>query len=736
MIVQWLLGAALAAEVDLVLHDPDGAPVAEAEVRSGDALLGTTSRRGRLRIDLPDGPHEVVVDAPGYRPVLLSVTLPRRRPLRVALSASDADLEVIVEGQRAHPHAARHTVDAEQAMETPGTLDDAVRLVQALPGVTVQREYSPTSGDLSVRGSAPGDSRYFLDGVEIPYLYHFNQYASVFPTSQIGQLELLPSTFGASYGDATGAVVDAKSRLTPPQRTRGSAHLNFVMVGGDVSAPLTGSDESTNQPTGQPVWFSASGRRSYQDLAGEQTTQYPVWPVFHDYVLRLERGDERNGTGAFVMSAGDSYTRAVAELDVVSALEAEQSATLAYREGFEIVGVHHRFHDDRGTHPVWGRVIGAAVSHRRQGRLSDNGREDLGAWTGVVRADLGGRMHPLVAWDAGTELRASHTRLQVVPGGPDAVRVAEEVPALARGTAVDGRLLRRQLGVYGALRIGPDHLQLMPGLRVEGDDAATATVDRWQLGPRLSARYVPVEGTTLRGAVGRYTQRPDSEFLVPGAGSPDLPTTTSWQVAGGASQTVAGRLELTLDAYLKRDVHPLFTPIDAPARAAVAGEARGLELTTRYRLRERLFVWGWLAVAESLVLLDGVVVPADGDQRLSGGLVASYDVGRTNLGARYRYASGLPFTPLEGSLHDAGRDRWIALPGVANGARMPGYHKVDLRLAYTWQLPGWTLTASAEVWLVPRSSAQLYPRWNYDYTEQDWVVGPTVLPLLGVRARF
>ena len=721
--IWWWLPLAAAAPVTVVVQDSEGRPAPAAEVRADGALLGTTGPRGRAVVDLPEGTHTLVLDAPDYRPVLVEVDVPRRRPVRVALAASDADLEIVVEGRRVTPHASRHAVDAEQAMETPGTLDDAVRLVQALPGVTVQREYSPTSGDLSVRGSSPGDSRYFLDGIEIPYLYHFNQYASVFPTSQIGTLELLPSTFGASYGDAVGAVVDARSRLEVPQRPRGSAHLNFVMAGGDVRAPLSVGDD---------LWVSVSGRRSYQDLAGEQTTQYPVWPVFHDYVVRVEQGDERQGTGAFVMSAGDSYQRAVAELDVVSDLEAEQSATLAYREGFDIYGVHHRFHGDA----TWGRVVGAVVRHHRSGSLSDRGAEDLTAWTGVLRADLGGRGHELVGWDAGVELRASDTTLSVTPGGPDAVRVAEEVPALARGQATEAVLLRRQLGLYGGLRLGPSDLVIMPGLRVEGDDAVVSAVDRWQVGPRVSARWSPLEGTALRLAGGRYTQRPDSEFLVPGAGDPALPTTTSWQVAGGWDQTVAGRLQLAFDAYLKREAAPLFTPIDAPARAGAAGEARGVELSTRYRLRERLFLWGWVAVQRTEVLLDGLVTPADGDQRVSGGIVASWDVGRTNLGARYRLATGLPFTQLEGSLYDAGTDRWLAQPGPPNGARLPTYHKVDLRLAYTWQLPGWSLTASAEVWLVPRTSAQLYPRWNYDYSQQDWVVGPTVLPLLGLRARF
>ena len=712
------LALALAVELNVVVEDPDGDPVVDAVVTAPDeGTEAPVDGRGRATLELPEGTHRLVVSAAGYVPRTQWVKLPRKRKLVLAFQPSDAAYEVVVEGLRTTADPARHVVDAEKATETPGTLDDAVRLVQSLPSVTVQREYSPTSGDLSVRGSAPGENRYLLDGIEIPYLYHFNQYASVFPTSQIGTLELLPSTFSGRFGDAVGAVVDAHSRLDAPRSAHGSAHVNFVMVGGDVRAPV--SDE---------VWVSASGRRSYQDLGGDQTSQYPVWPVFHDFVVRVERGDEDEGTGAFVMSAGDSYERAVSELDLLDPVEAERAPTVSYGEGFEIYGMHHRFREDA----VRGRAIVAAVRHHRSGALTEAGREELLSWTGTIRADLAGDIGSAERWNAGLELRASDTSLEVEPGGPEAFRVAEEVPALARGEATDGRLLRRQLGVYAGTRIGPDALQVLPSVRAEIDDAGGGL----RLEPRALLRAVPVDGTALKLAGGRYTQRPDTEWLFEGAGDPDLPTTTSWQVAAGVEQAIAGRLELAVDSYWKALDAPLVEVPGEPITAAIEGRSVGGEATARYRLRERFFTAAWVGVQQTEVRDDEGWRPADGDQRLAAGWVMSLDVGRTNLGARYRLASGLPFTPVGTSLYDAGVDQWVPRPARTNSARYPAYHKLDLRVAYTWTLQGWTLTASAEVWLVPKPSAQLYPTWNFDYSEQGWVVGPTVLPLLGLRARF
>lgn len=716
--IAWIYGVAAAAPLDVrVLEREDGDPIGGARIRVLDEVV-STDPSGRATLQLPgSGPWILTVEADERLSTTVELQPPLRGTVRIWLDQGQAALEVVVEGLKQTADPTRHVVDGEQAMETPGTLDDAIRLVQSLPGVTVQREYSPTSGDLSVRGSQPGDSRYYLDGIEIPYLYHFNQYASVFPASQIGTLELFPSAFSARYGDAVGAIVEARSRLEVPDAVHGSAHLNFVMAGGDVRAPV-----------GRGWWLSASGRRSYQDLAGEQTAQYTVWPRFHDFVLRAERGDASDGLGIFVVGAGDGYTRATGELDVLDPFEATTTPSLAYAEGYQVGGVRRQW----SSASLQGRAVAAVVHHRRSGQLADLGSEQLDTTTLSSRTDLTWRSSESLGLDLGYELNLSHTALEVASAGDAGVRVAEEAPALARGLDVDDRLLRGRGGLYTTLLADAGDVRLMPGLRLASD----TTDPRPQLEPRAALRWRASDVTMLKIGGGRYTQRPDTEHLL-GSGAPDLPTTRSWQLTGGVEQAVAGRLELGLDGYVKALSDPLLFPIDAPATAVPRGQAAGVELLTRYRLRERFFLWGWIAVQRTLLFDDaGDRIFADGDQLLSGGFVLSWDVGQLNLGGRYRYASGLPFTPLDGSIYDAGRDAWIPIPGGLNTARFPNYHKIDVRAAYTWELRGWTLSAMLELWYVPPTATQLYPTWNYDYTEQGWVIGPGVLPLLGVRARF
>jgi TonB-dependent Receptor Plug Domain len=710
---------ALAVPVSLQVRDrASGDPVADVIVQAADQQA-VTDPTGAATLELAEpGPWTVSVVSEDFKPTQVTVTPPAEDPVRVWLERGAFEYEIVVEGLKVTADPTRHTVDGEMATKTAGTLDDSVRLVQSLPGVTVQREYSPSSGELSVRGSSAGDSRYYVDGVEIPYLYHYNQYASVFPAAQVDRLELFPSTFSAHYGDSVGAIVEATTRLEPPKAIHGSASLNFVMGGAEISAPVAGK-----------WWLTASGRRSYQDLAGESSAQYTVWPTFHDFLVRAEHGDEEGGTGLFVLGAGDRYTRAAGELDLLDPYEGATTPYLAFRQAFEVLGARTRW--AHGT--TKGRWVAAVVHHRRAADLAGLGLEELDSGTLTSRLDATGRAPGALGWDAGYEFNLQRASLVVVPAGDDGLRVAEEAPWLARGTAVDDVMWRARGGAYGTLYARFGSVTVLPGLRVDAD----STFGEVQLQPRAAVRRGLGDTTMLKAGGGRYTQRPETETLLPGSGDPNLPTTRSWQVTAGVEQAFAGRWEVGLDLYRKWLQDPLLYPIDAVPYAAPRGDAYGAELVTRYRLRERFFLWGWLALQRTtLEDLDGETVPADGDQAVSGGVVVSYDAGGWNFGGRYRYASGLPFTPLEGSLYDAGNDRWIPLPGELNSDRLPAYHKIDVRAEHTWQLRGWSVSLAFEVWYVPKPSTQLYPTWNYDYTEQGWVTGPTLLPLAGARARF
>ncbi|MCB9663284.1 MAG: TonB-dependent receptor plug domain-containing protein [Alphaproteobacteria bacterium] len=714
--IAWLLAAAWAGQVELVVRQHgDAAPLPRAEV----VVQGTPvalDARGRATLELPDGVEAtVVLTSLDHQGQTLTFTPPLDQPLVVFLRPLSEPGEIVVEAFRPTAEVTRHHVDAEMAYETPGTFDDAVRLVQALPGVNVQREYSPSSGDVSVRGSLAGDSRFYLDGIEVPYLYHFNQYASVFPASQLDSLDLYPSGYGARYGDATGAIVEAVSKTDRPDDITGSAGINLVTVGGDLRAPL---------PKGW--WVSAAFRRSFHDIVTQGTDQFPTWPRFYDFSARAEHVGERTTVGIFTAGSGDTYGRVLGELDVLDPYEQEGVPTLDFGRDWQLLGVRVR----------WGRgrFVTAFLHDLVAADVSEGGLYRKRSMSLPTRLDADGTALSWLDWAVGGELRPEVTLVELEDAGRYGPLVVREAAPLAwQVAATDATLPRVRFHGYGELQAKAGPARFFPGVRVGMDSVGwSPTIE-----PRLAVRVRVAEQTELRLGGGRYQQRPETEQLL---ADPDLPTTDAWSAVLGIDQTIAGRVEIVADGYVKASRDVVWQPVSGRPVVAAHGLAYGAELTVRYRLRDTFFLWAWFAYGRALLhdgSDDGDWFSSDADQPFSGGVVASWNVlPALQLALRYRAATGNTFTDVVGSLYDASDDTWVPRFGNPNGARLPDYHKIDLRVAYTFAFRRWSLQLAADVWIVPPPATALYPTWSYDYGVTDYVQGPIVLPLLGLRATF
>lgn len=730
MILAWL-SLALARPVEGVIVVQGGnATLPGATITLPDGSVVVTDGRGRFQVELPD------VDAPSRKALdtlpkitiagegYLDEALPARPPARgrwvIALSPAPPENEIVIESFRPTGDLTRQPVDAEMAFETPGTYDDAVRLIQALPGVAVQREYSPTSGDLTVRGSLPGDNRYYVDGIEVPYLYHFNQYASVVPASSLDQLELFSSTFSAKYGDSAGAIVEASTRSDRPDHVAGNASLNFVMLGADVRIPVPN----------KRWWVSVSGRRSYQDLVGESSLQYPKWPTFYDASVRAQHDGTKGSTQIFFTGAGDAYARAVGELDVLDPVDQTRAPSLNYRHDFQILGVQHRW--------GLGRFVVGVVHDDERAAVSVGGRADVRSLVVASRLDARAPITDDISLEYGYEAKPEFTWIDVSSAGVYGPLVQREAPETSWETVFSATgTPRLRAGLYTQLNARIGRVRLMPGLRAGADllggSAAQAV---GTLEPRFAMRARVADATELRLAAGRYQQRPETNVAL--ALSRALPTTDSWQVGAGIEQTIYQRLEFGLEGFYKASSDVIVLPASGPPQVWDHGRAYGGEFVMRYRLREVFFLWAQVAAGRSLAIdADGRASPTQADQPIAGGVVASWNIlPPLNVALRWRGASGLPYTAIVGSTYDATEDSWIPTFGALNGIRMPFYQKVDVHLAYTWTLPRWSLTASADVWIVPKPSAPIYPTWNYDFSEAGFVIGPVVLPLLGLRASW
>ena len=682
-----------------------------------------TGPKGGFTLELPDHLTTVplIVDHGGHLPLERTISLPLDKPLRLTLSPEPPEREIVVEADRRSDHAAQHVLDRERVELTPGTLDDPIRLVQALPGVAVTPEYSPTAGVLAIRGAAPGESRVFLDGVEIPYLYHFQNYASVIHSRLLDEVALYPSAFASEWGDATGGIVSVTTRRPDPARVHGGVNVNAITTGAYVQAPVT--DDTA---------VSLSGRRSIADLIDDSNDQYTVWPVFWDYLSRVDLGRGDRTLAVTLVGAGDSYGRYPGDTATYDPLERDTAPDLRFERAFHALTAAGTISETDQVHRLTlgltqdtlDGAIDSQSQHRRERALSMRYRADF------IQSDA-------LQWSFGGDGRLASVTREANPERPW-TELGDEVPLLAAGIPVDEQLQRISGGVWGAPQLTFGRTRVHPGLRVQGDSLSDTVAPE----PRVSSAIDLTSNHRLRAAVGRYTQAPTVDALSPTTGFPHLPAASSDQVALGADFTIAGQWEFSADLYGRSTRNATeVDPGDAEGLGAVRvrdARAGGIELVTRTRRRDHYFFSASLVLSRSQRRIsdDADWVPGDHDQPFAFNLVGSWDFAPFwNAGLRYRVASGLPYTPLAGT-YDANSDTWRPDPGPENADRLPTYQKVDLHLERAWTFPTWTLVAYLEAWWVPPASNAMYVVYSYDYTQRAPVAGPPFVPLLGMRAEL
>jgi outer membrane receptor for ferrienterochelin and colicin len=127
-----------------------------------------------------------------------------------------------------------HQVTADEVRTLPGTQGDTLKVLQNFPGVA----RAPFGlGFLVVRGSAPQDTRVYVDGIEIPLLFHFGGITSTVAQESIAGLDFLPGNFGARYGRAMGGSVEIRTREARKE-WHGSAELDVFDGSLALEVPL------------------------------------------------------------------------------------------------------------------------------------------------------------------------------------------------------------------------------------------------------------------------------------------------------------------------------------------------------------------------------------------------------------------------------------------------------------------------------------------------------------------
>ena len=260
--------------------------------------------------------------------------------------------------------------------------------------------------------------------------------------------------------------------------------------------------------------------------------------------------------------------------------------------------------------------------------------------------------------------------------------------------------------------------------------------------PRLALRWEPNRAVALKGSLGVYHQAPLPAELFGRFGAPDLVPQAGWAYVAGVDVQPLPRLTFELDGFYK-DLRTLVSrgerPGDPPLVNNGIGRVYGAQLLAR--ITEWYGLYGWISYtisrSERKDHADSPWRVFQFDQTHIFTAVASWKFLRGyQVGARFRYVTGNPYTPVERAYLNANGGNYVPVYGGVYSGRLPDFHQLDVRFDKTWTFKTWSISAYLDVQNIyyRKNTEQL--RSNYNFTKFEPVVGIPLFPALGLRGDF
>lgn len=270
----------------------------------GTADGNTTDSNGNYRIETSLGAKNIKVSYLGYAAQTkynIIVSSGNAQIVNFELDEEGKNLnEVVVKDNKSRSARAADMVtpmstqrlSTEEIKSNPGGNFDVSRVIQVLPGVSGGA--SANRNDIIVRGGAPNENVYYLDGIEIPVLNHFQtQGASggatgILNVSFIEDVQLSSSAFDAKYDNALASTFNIKQRQGNPEKLGGNVRLSGTELATTLEGPLS-----------KKTSFMASARRSYLQLLF-QALDLPIRPEYWDFQYKVTHKIDNKTTLNFI----------------------------------------------------------------------------------------------------------------------------------------------------------------------------------------------------------------------------------------------------------------------------------------------------------------------------------------------------------------------------------------------------------------------------------------------------
>ena len=257
-------------------------------VVDGTNLGTTTNDKGEFVIkNLPLGFVKVQVSLLGYEPKMSEsylVTIDKTPYIFVELLQSNEQLDEVVVQSKLFKKTIEsplsvQTLGINEIEKNPGGNRDILKVIQSLPGIASNPGFR---NDIIIRGGAPSENKFYLDGIEVPVINHFQTQGSsggpvgIINADLIRKVDFYSSAFQANRGNTLSSVIEFTQKGGNPDKLNTRATLGTSDAGITIDGPL-----------GSKTTYIASIRQSYLKLLFK-LIKLPFLPTYNDFQFKVK----------------------------------------------------------------------------------------------------------------------------------------------------------------------------------------------------------------------------------------------------------------------------------------------------------------------------------------------------------------------------------------------------------------------------------------------------------------
>lgn len=625
----------------------------------------------------------------------------------------------------------------EEIRRAPGGFEDVVRALSVLPGVAVA---SAGRNDLIVRGGAPSENLYVVDGFVVPNINHFgSQGATGGPLSYIN-LDYVRETsfstggFSALYGDKLSSVLTIDLREGRKDRIGGKGTISASQFGFNLEGPLS-----------QKGNFIFSARRSYLDFIFN-AAGFNFVPEYYDLLSKVTYDiDNRNKLSYLFIGAFDKVKFNNNNSDDLY----ENSRILGSDQNQYLTGLSYRKLFDKGfLNLTLSRNFVDYNSSQRDTLLNPIFLNKSREAENELKGDLVYKISSTSEINIGASAKLIKFESDIkLPNFISSFGDTLSITALTKETTFTK---------YGLFAQYSDILfkRFRLSLGIRGDYFSEINTN-YYVSPRFALSYMLSDVASINFAAGIYHQSPSYIWLASVPSNKNLNAVRVNQFVLGYDRKLREDVRIKLEGFYKdyRDypaslLRPYLVLANTgagyggsddnfssfglePLNNGGKGEVHGVEFSVQKK-SSNIPHYGILSITWSeayFTALDGVRRIGNYDQKWIINLSAGYVFNnKWETSFKFRFTSGNPFTPF----NNDGTQSVLNY----NSQRFKPFHSLDIRVDRRWDFERFALITYLDIQNIYNNKNSNTIRFDYRKGEVDNQSSIGLLPSIGVSLEF